>query len=384
MKRMSFTSRALAITLLACCFVVTSGRTLSAQTMPSPAPTPSPAANAASPSQPTAAGGSLSVESEAIAYEALSQLSHQVNNEIGSTCQKQNVLLATPANLTDISSYIAFKTAVAGLTKAYQDYKSSVSSPENVFHADDAVSTISGLASALVALKASSTQASSTFTQVDQALISDLQRDLRVSSCNLVASPSPGKIATVFEVLDAPMQALYKARQDAFAAAAAAKSSKAKATKDDDKDPRLTSLDAQLATLEKSLTDTSGSSVLPNVLAGAALLAALQPNGNNDKYDVLTLVTDAIGGGSLANQYFLVNLLFPSPRPSYNGGAVISYTLTNQDGGVLAANTLRFVFNYTKLHGPKLGDNKGKSSGFASFESTDLSRPKAAGFQATH
>ena len=135
----------------------------------------------------------------------------------------------------------------------------------------------------------------------------------------------------------------------------------------------------------------SSSSGVPNVILGAGLLSALgelAPNlGSSPKgppappppnspqetpgpdyvnsYHVLTVSDDAAGGGTRANTYFFINLFIPAPHPSYNGGAIVSYTLRDRDGVFEDAETLSFVFGYTKWNQPPLRNQS--DPGFANF-----------------
>ena len=118
-----------------------------------------------------------------------------------------------------------------------------------------------------------------------------------------------------------------------------------------------------MAALQGSLIASSSSST-SNILFGAGMLYALgaiEPKTGSAPavyfesatYRILTFANDVAGGGTRTNQIFLVSFLFPWPHPSFNGGAIVSYTLRGHDGKFIAAETLNHLYGYTKWNPPK-------------------------------
>ena len=211
---------------------------------------------------------------------------------------------------------------------------------------------------------------------MDQALYSDLERAYshlktnNSTTCNLITTAYPGQIKNAYEpMIFKRLNLIYDARTQALIALpTAASKAHASSPYDPTKDPLLQKADAQLASLQAAITDASASSGVPNVILGGALLWALGDRGGADQansYHVLTVSDDAAGGGTRANIFFFINLFIPAAHPSYNGGAVASYTLRDQNGLFEDAQTLRFVFGYGKWKEPPLRNQDNK--GFANF-----------------
>lgn len=110
-------------------------------------------------------------------------------------------------------------------------------------------------------------------------------------------------------------------------------------------DPDLKPIETVFASFQSILAGTNA----PSIIQGAVLTASL-----TKPYDILTVTTAAAGGGDRANTYFLVNLLFPPLHHSYNGGAVVAFTIRHSDGSYGTGGTIRQVYGYEKWHQPKL------------------------------
>jgi hypothetical protein len=300
-------------------------------------------------------GGSIAIESEMIAYDAIDQLAIVIGSRIHEKCGDKKVLLALPANLTGISTYGAFEAAAKNLQQQFASFQrpeAAGAQPQflgfQLLTLSDLTGLISTLSGVAGSAKASTSQTSATFTPVDQALYSNLERELGLR-CELVTTAYPNQVLKAYDNAIAPEIAGIQEEQRGAHARVnampedndAQKAAKTQAKSD------LQKLDTALTALQASVTDMSSSTVLPNVLLGAALANRLGPN-----YWVLTLSDNAAGGGTRANQIFLLNLFLPAPHPSYNGGAVVSYSLRDQDGAFGSADTLRMVFGYTKWHQP--------------------------------
>jgi hypothetical protein len=86
------------------------------------------------------------------------------------------------------------------------------------------------------------------------------------------------------------------------------------------------------------------------VIAGKALLTSL----GTDCYAQLSAKTIAVGGSSRTNHNFWVELFYTTPAPSYNGGAIVSYSLVSGKNTYLAGDTLRRVYGYSKWKAEKI------------------------------
>ena len=160
----------------------------------------------------------MAIESQIIAYEAINELATEIAKRTIPRCAaiaatntpkqivRNHVLLALPANVTAISAYLAFKLAADALVRReYQglpniEYPPAIGAlaagtpPTPV----DWITAISGF---IGAAKAQTTQTSGTFTPVDQALYSDLERAL-AGKCNLVTTAYPGQIERAHKPVD--------------------------------------------------------------------------------------------------------------------------------------------------------------------------------------
>jgi hypothetical protein len=336
-------------------------------------------------------GASLAFESEAIAYEAVNELALEIANGIPANlcpaashaneaattvapkpaprpaCQ---ILLAIPANVNAITSFLGFKAAATLLKQQYEKFllpkKGGLLAP--------LISPfISAGAGILSALKGQTTQTSATFSANDQALYSDLEAAIATNgkSQNLLVTAYPGELATAYDSdINTLIGSIMEARQKTVDKLneAHAPDDNGSAAKKDQGGPQSVAYDpltSDLKDLEEQFSALQGIISNPNsnssILLGAALLRKL-----GTTYGFLTVSDDVAGGGTRANQYFLINLFLPAPHPSYNGGAVVSYSLRNQDGDFEGAGTLRFVFGYTKWHEPR-ARKKGEDH-FANFK----------------
>jgi hypothetical protein len=296
-----------------------------------------------------------------IAYEAIGNIAHQLGDKLSCTDTK-HVLLATSANMAAISAYQSFLAASDSLQKAYAASATQAAAPENLFVAGGSFGALapSGLdaASALAALKGSTTYSGSSFAPADQALYSYLEK---YAHC-LVTMLYPDNYTKGNAAMTAEMQRVIKARADAITAY----KTKYNAAHPDAKDAadrakydpttnELKSPEAAYNAFLGLLTGTSGNSIV----VGAAL-----DDATTKSYELLTVADVAAGGNTRVTTFFLLNLFIPGPHPSFNGGAVISYTLRDQSGKFICANMLRLIYGYTKWNAPKLKKN---DRGFTNF-----------------
>jgi hypothetical protein len=330
--------------------------------------------------KPTTLGGAQQYDPEDITSSGLTQV-----------CVQSKMLLGTPTNMASVAGFEAFKAAAKSLASSYasvppkQTPAPATTSPapsdidirpfSSYFDSAGAGAVLSGASSLLTAAKAQTTVSSSTFSPTDQAFYNDLESAMKhVATIDLVATAYPRQLDKASVCVIQPlMDQIYANRKQAIGYLAA--------RRPDDPISGLKEQDAELTVLQNLLTNSgtaaiAGSPYGPgSLLLGAAILRSLgEPDVSDStdchnktipKYSVLVVTDDVAGGGSRTNLYFLLNLLLPGPHPSYNGGAIVSYSVRDQDGGFQDAGTLRFIYGYTKWKQPPL--RKRSDPGFANF-----------------
>lgn len=92
--------------------------------------------------------------------------------------------------------------------------------------------------------------------------------------------------------------------------------------------------------------DGAGNTVLLDVLRGAVLASALQKEGKTH-IPTLQVTVAAAGGSTRVNAFFLLNIFY-LPKPSYNGGAVVTFELRDPDNQLLQSGARVAFFDYNK------------------------------------
>jgi hypothetical protein len=193
---------------------------------------------------------------------------------------------------------------------------------------------LSAAASLVTAVKSSAVYTNQTFQPATASLTNLLTSSLSAGSTKtpVWSSQNPGDMLAAGNAISAVLQQLDEAR---YAIAKA----------DDRKDA-----DAQYSALKTALSSSSvDGTLLASIIKGSALTASLGTN-----YDVLNLSIDGAGGDTKTLHWFLWELLLPTPRPSYNGGSVISFTLTDSKGKFLDGGMLYKMYGFSKWGGSKL------------------------------
>jgi Skp family chaperone for outer membrane proteins len=91
-----------------------------------------------------------------------------------------------------------------------------------------------------------------------------------------------------------------------------------------------------------SSNDGNGNLILTDVIRGLTLQDALKCG-----IPALQFTIDAAGGNTRTNSFFLLNLFY-TPKPSFNGGVVVTYELRNKENRFIAGDTLKVLYDYTK------------------------------------
>jgi hypothetical protein len=89
-------------------------------------------------------------------------------------------------------------------------------------------------------------------------------------------------------------------------------------------------------------TDGNGGIILSDAIRGRTLKEAIGTN-----VPALQLNIDAAGGNTRTNSYFLFNLFY-TPKPSFNGGVVVTYELRDGKNVFLTGDTLKALYDYSK------------------------------------
>jgi len=89
-------------------------------------------------------------------------------------------------------------------------------------------------------------------------------------------------------------------------------------------------------------SDGNGSIVLTDVLRGAELTKVIGTG-----IPALQFNIDAAGGNTRTNNYFLLSLFY-TPKPSFNGGVVVTYEVRGPANQFLDGDTLKVIYDYSK------------------------------------
>ena len=362
---------------------------------PSPAGSTSASSSSAAGSPGAGAGGSgtssgsITLENEIMAYDAIEKIAGVIGKQISGG---SSVLIATATNLSEVAAFMTFDANAAKLATAYESKKPVVSHSDafgqeemfasGAFGGADLGPSVTAIATLLSALKASTSTTSSTFTPVDEALIADIES--HSENVRVVSVPFPKDMQTGGDAIATSLASVYSARADAVKALVGAPHPKGKEPYDPSSD--LKDLDTQLTALQSSLAASSSSSS-SDVLMGAGLLSsvgAIRSLGGalgttlvgDAKYRILVFSNDVAGGGVRTNQTFLVSFFLPLPHPSYNGGAVVSFSLRDQGGALIEAHTYHYMFGYSRIKGPKSGKADYSNLPSDGSEATTKSGPK--------
>lgn len=295
--------------------------------------------------------GTATIENQMIAYEVLERMATEIATKAKLSCRKtacQGVLFADPNAQSEIVTAKAFDDSVKALIKEYQalprrESQSTTPNPPSL-----APISLTDIANLATALKSTAVYTNQNFQPTTQSMITLLSRALQ--PLPLRSSMLPGDLAQ-------GAKDVQDSLNDISTAQAAVKNPK------DRED-----VDKEFSAFRTSLTAASpDGTILSTIIKGKALLRALgDPN-----YDILTLSIDGAGGDTKVTHLFWRELFWPTPAPSYNGGAVVSFLLTDQGGNFQDAGQLRFVYHFFK--------NKKVIEIFNSkFAAEDTGRPTAS------
>lgn len=209
---------------------------------------------------------------------------------------------------------------------------------------------LSGISAAVSAAKNGITYTSSSVQPTTQAFTTELAKDLCARGIDLYTSmsavnpPEPNQVVVDIDALwsiNAEIQShalasmptvhndAYKAQIRALVSDIAARAAIA----------------AQLMSAFQTWLlsgDSAGNIILTDVIHGYTLNHYI-----GDGIPSLQVTIDAAGGNTRTNSFFLLNLFY-TPRPSFNGGAIVTYELRDKENAYIAGDTLKALYGYSK------------------------------------
>jgi hypothetical protein len=285
---------------------------------------------------PASSQGSEPIESQIIAYRALGKIAAYLAPRIAkdicnqaSPCNTPTTLLLADANsLFEIASYVSFNKASSLLINQYQAVT------PGIVHPNEFSDSTTAVASLITAIKSSAVYTNQNFQPTTQSFTTLLSQDLKHQKIAVRNSAIPGDQTEAEQYIQDALKSVFDAQKKADPKARAA-------------------VDTQFTAFQTALMGTSpDGTVLISALKGRALSHSLGQN-----YDTLTISLDAAGGDSKVTHIGLYEILFPTPNPSYNGGAAVSFTLTDGIGTLIDGDMLAGMYSFTKLKSPSLSQN---------------------------
>jgi hypothetical protein len=310
------------------------------------------ASSASSSTAASSPASGMSMESQAISYQAISDIAGEIAARSAATiaqdpssgCKSKKILLLDPNSVAQINAHSAFTSEIAAITDEFDAIAGVKPHPVPRFAFPDTTNAVVG---ALTAIKASQEHAEFTSTADQIALTAQLLRQLQ--GYELVTAAVPSLEGNGMKGLNDLIQKAYESREKVSAATQKLAPFKA--------------VDKQFSDLLASLyASSNGAPFLSAVLGGQSILRSLDADASSveentgtkcGQFHTLTLQIDAAGGGTRQNHIFWVDL-FRSLAPSYNGGAVVTYVLATRDGKFLDGDVLRRVYNYSKWNADKV------------------------------
>lgn len=351
----------------------------------------SPAANSSPPGGPS---GSATIENQMLTYDAMAVITERMANRLAAyicsgdnpnadqckqhgnapssgapigrcSCNSDQQLLlqdSTTLNLQVAAS--SFSVTAQRLAGAYSNVCQTPEIHAEVLPLGLSTFTLSDVASLLGAIKASATYTNQTFQPTNASMVNLLTASMLSRNIVPHSSTSPGNLSAASTVVAVMMAAIDKARTDCRKTVAeqskvdpdpnhtmspadrdkAIKARDAKASADQE---QLKALDTEFAAFRTLLmSQTADGTLMATVMKGVALAGSL---GNS--YWILSPSMDGGGGDTRTRHWFLIDLFYPTWDVSYNGGAIISYTLTDNAGNPIDAAMYRYMKDWARWGG---------------------------------
>ena len=290
------------------------------------------AAPASADNQAPASGssGNASIETEMLSYEAMNTIAREIASRIGKTSADcgQKALAQDASTIAQLTAYGAFDGTTSRLLSAYKHVFAGMVSGGA---ASDALTEVTGV---LTAIRSTAAYTSQTFQPTAASMSNMLTAQLGSlpQPVALYSTASPGDLLGASVDVNKRLADIDEAQSQVT-----------DPTKRKDLDTAYGALKTQLAAASADGT------MMATIIKGRALAAALQP-----KYCVLNYSVEGAGGETRVAHPFLWEVFLPSPRPSYSGGAIVSFVYSTRNGTVLSGDSLRYFYGFSKLNGCKL------------------------------
>jgi hypothetical protein len=334
----------------------------------------SPASSSPASASSSASPGSATIENQMITYEVLRQMAGKIAERVKAKCDCSTVLLPDSNSQSEIVTAKAFDVSVLALVHAYGEVAGPGAPP---IHIEAAFApSLSDVASLLTAIKSSAAYSNQTFQPTTQSMITlltaALQGEVAVRTSSLPGDLDVGVAAVqekIGEIEEAQKEAKgrikQKQDQEDQREADRQKNSKDKDKETKDKEEAahkgalaeiagdksvLADVDKEFSALRTALGGTSADgTILATIIKGKTLL--------NSRYSLLTVSVDAAGGDTKVTHFFWRELIMPTPSPSYNGGAVVSFLLTDPNGKFQDGDLLPWMYRFSKWKSPRVPKN---------------------------
>jgi hypothetical protein len=299
-----------------------------------------------------ASQNNATIENQIIAYDVLRQIAGKIAEKVKENCKCDRVLLPDPNSQSEIITAKAFDVSVKALVDAYN--RLGGGGAPSISAA--AVPGLSDIASLLTAIKSSATYSNQNFQPTTQSMVTLLSIALRAKDATdkgvaVRTTNLPGNLdGGVYDV-----QTMIGNIQDAQKRAKVRVQNEPKEKDKDgkDKDPAdvaaLADLDKEFSAFRTALGGTSpDGTVLATIIKGKTLLKP-----DSTPFSVLTVSVDAAGGDTRVTHFFWQELIMPTPSPSYTGGAVVSFLLTDQNSNFQDGGMIPIMYGWSKWKSPK-------------------------------
>ena len=297
-----------------------------------------------------ASQNNATIENQIIAYDALHQMAGQIAERVKKNCNCNTVLLPDPNSQSEIITAKAFDVSVLALVQAYDAIGVQPPIHVEVF----AVPGLSDIASLLSAIKSSATYSNQNFQPTTQSMITFLSsaledKNIAGRSVALRTAGLPGNLDDGVRELQGSLAKIKDAQRGAKERVQKGPKEKDKDGKD--KDPAdaaaLADVDKEFSTFRTALGSTSpDGTVLATIIKGKTLLKSAP-------FSLLTVSVNTAGGDTKVTHFFWRELIMPTPSPSYNGGAAVSFLLTDQNSNFQDGSMFRLTYGWSKWKSPK-------------------------------
>jgi hypothetical protein len=298
---------------------------------------------------PSASQGSATIENEIIAYKVLADQAGQIADRVAAVCKPtdaspncKSVLLTDPNSQSEIVTAKGFEASAKALEDAYDNVEPAGARAEAL---SDFLSAAGPL---LTAIRSSAAYSNQTFQPTTQSMTTLLTKSLGAKGIALWTTGAPGNLDAGLENVKTKLSGIAQKKKDAYTRAQGETDDKKKAAAL----AALGDIDKEFSSFRTSLTATSpDGTVLATIVKGETLKVSLGGTGF-----LLTVSVDAAGGDTKVTHFFWQELFWPTPSPSYNGGAVVSFLLTDQAGVYKDAAMLHGMYDFSKWKCPKYGN----------------------------